>query len=97
MYAYCHEHFSDERGANDTDEQFVYKTRKKLWGPFKQQVWTLPEATRAAIRGQLEAKLDFLFNELRVPDTEALVRRWVSDPPRIARPQPESLKAVATA
>ena len=49
MYAYCREKLADERGANDTEEQFIYKTRKKLWGPFKQQVWTLPKETAQGI------------------------------------------------
>jgi fructose/tagatose bisphosphate aldolase len=97
MYAFCHQNMSDEKGAKDTDEQFIYKTRKKLWGPFKQQVWTLPEQTRSAIRSQLEEKLDFLFNELGVPDSQALVNRWIPDPQRIRKPQPQSLKALAAA
>ena len=93
MYAYCREKLGNERGADDTEEQFIYKTRKKLWGPFKQQVWTLPESTRSEIRGQLEQKLDFLYEKLGAIDTESLVNRWVSDPPRIQKPQPEALKA----
>jgi len=93
MYAYCREKLGNEWGADDTEEQFIYKTRKKLWGPFKQQVWTLPELTRAEIRGQLEQKLDFLYEKLGAIDTESLVNRWVSDPPRIQKPQPEALKA----
>ena len=93
MYAYCREKLGNEWGADDTEEQFIYKTRKKLWGPFKQQVWTLPESTRSEIRGQLEQKLDFLYEKLGAIDTESLVNRWVSDPPRIQKPQPEALKA----
>ncbi|MBV9174757.1 MAG: class II fructose-bisphosphate aldolase [Chloroflexi bacterium] len=95
MYAYCREHFADERGANDTDEQFIYKTRKKLWGPFKNVVWTLPESTRSAIRGQLEEKFAFLFEQLNAVDTRDLVAKHVANPPRIDKAQPESLKAVA--
>ena len=93
MYAYCGDKLGNERGADDTDEQFIYKTRKKLWGPFKQQVWTLPESTRAEMRSQLEQKLDFLYEKLGALDTEGLVNRWVADPPRIQKPQPEALKA----
>jgi fructose/tagatose bisphosphate aldolase len=93
MYAYCRDKLGNERGADDTDEQFIYKTRKKLWGPFKQQVWTLPESTRAEMRSQLEQKLDFLYEKLGALDTEGLVNRWVADPPRIQKPQPEALKA----
>ncbi len=93
MYAYVREKLGGERGADDTEEQFIYKTRKKVWGPFKQQVWTLPEDTRSAIREQLVRKLEFLYQKLGVIDSEDLVKRYVK-PPRITKPQPDSLKAV---
>jgi fructose/tagatose bisphosphate aldolase len=94
-YAYCRAKLSDEWSKGDTEEQFIYKTRKKIWGPFKQQVWTLPSETRAAIRGQLEEKLEFLYEQLGVVDTRALVEKYVSQTPKIVKPQPEALKAVA--
>jgi fructose/tagatose bisphosphate aldolase len=95
MYAYIREKLSDEWSKGDTEEQFIYKTRKKIWGPFKQQVWTLPEATRAAIRGQLEEKLEFLYEQLGAIDSRKLTERYVANPPRISKPQPQALKAVA--
>jgi len=94
-YAYCRDKLSDEWAKGDTEEQFIYKTRKKIWGPFKQQVWTLPSDTRAAIRAQLEEKLEFLYEQLGVVDSKSLVEKWVKDTPKISKPQPEALKAVA--
>jgi len=95
MFTYCREHLGNERGEKDTEEQFLYKTRKKLWGPFKEQVWTLPEETRAGIRGQLEEKFGFLYQKLGVTNSVDLVGRYIT-PQRIQKPQPEALKAVAT-
>jgi len=95
MYAHAREHLADERGDKDTDEQFIYKTRKKLWGPFKQKVWTLPDSTRQTLRGQLEEKFEFLFEQLGAIDTEGLVSKWIGEPARISKPQPEALKAIA--
>jgi fructose/tagatose bisphosphate aldolase len=95
MYGYIREKLADEWAKGDTEEQFTYKSRKKVWGPFKQQVWTLPEATRAAIRAQLEEKLDFLYDKLGVVDSRSLVQRLIPNPPRITKPQPASIKAVA--
>jgi fructose/tagatose bisphosphate aldolase len=95
MYAYCREHFADERAPDDTEEQFIYKTRKKLWGPFKEQVWTLPEETRAQLRGQLEDKFAFLFEKLGVVDSVPLIAKTITNPQRISKPQPEALKAAA--
>jgi hypothetical protein len=95
MYAYIREKLADEWAKGDTEEQFIYKTRKKVWGPFKQQVWTLPEDTRAAIRAQLEEKLDFLYDKLNVYDSRGLIEQYVGKPQRISKPQPAALKAVA--
>jgi fructose/tagatose bisphosphate aldolase len=92
-YQYIKENNANEWAKGDTEEQFIYKTRKKIWGPFKQETWTLPEDTRKAIRGQLEDKLDFLYQQLGVLDTASLVEKWVQ-PVRISKPQPQALKAV---
>jgi fructose/tagatose bisphosphate aldolase len=97
MYGWIRDNLANEWVKDDTEEQFIYKSRKKVWGPFKQQVWTLPEQTRAAIRAQLEEKLDFLYGQLGVVDSSALVAGSIGDPTRISKPQPEVLKAVATA
>jgi fructose/tagatose bisphosphate aldolase len=94
-YDWIRENLKDEWAKGDTEEQFIYKSRKKIWGPFKQQVWTLPESTRAAIRSQLEEKLEFLYEQLGVIDSRAIVEKFVTNTPKIAKPQPEALKAVA--
>jgi fructose-bisphosphate aldolase, class II len=96
-YAYCKDKLGDEWSKGDTEEQFIYKTRKKIWGPFKKQAWTLPDMTRASIRAQLEEKLEFLYEQLGVIDSTALVQKQVAAPARIRKPQPEALKALATA
>jgi len=93
-YAFIKEKLADEWGKGDTEEQFIYKTRKKIWGPFKNQAWTLPEMTRAAIRAQLEDKLDFLYEQLGVVDSVGLVQKHIANPPRITKPKPAALKAV---
>ena len=55
---------ADERKAGQTDQQFVYTTRKKAIGPFKRQLWDL--ATKDEILAAQAAKIAFLFTELRV-------------------------------
>ncbi len=94
MYAHIRETLADEWAKGDTEEQFIYKTRKKVWGPFKLQVWTLPESTRAAIRAQLEEKLDFLYDKLGVYESRSLIQQHIPAPERISKPQPAALKAV---
>ena len=97
MYAYIKDKLADEWAKGDTEEQFIYKTRKKIWGPFKERVWNLPDATRAEIRAQLEEKLDFLYEQLGVIDSRGLIEKHIVKPNRITKPQPETLKAAAIA
>jgi fructose/tagatose bisphosphate aldolase len=77
MYAWTREHAADERKAKDTEEQFLYKSRKKAIGPFKSQAWELPEPVRNSIGAALEQRFAFLMNQLQVCNTAAVVRRWV--------------------
>ncbi len=77
MYAWTREHAADERKPKDTEEQFLYKSRKKAIGPFKKQVWSLPDAAREAIGDALEQRFAFLMNQLQVCNTAATVSRWV--------------------
>ena len=70
-----------ERKANDTDEQFYYRARKKAIGPFKRECWDLPAETRDAIAADLERTFGFLFDQLGVGGTAALVTRHVHAKP----------------
>ncbi len=70
MFAWCRENCQDEAKPGQTDKQFVYKTRKKAWGPFRQRVWELPESDKAAIRATLEAKFESLFTKLDLKGTK---------------------------
>ncbi len=66
---------ADERKATDTEEQFLYKARKKALGLFKREIWSLPAATRAEIGKTLEAEFRLLFQKLQVTGTGALAAK----------------------
>ncbi|MFH0786352.1 MAG: class II fructose-bisphosphate aldolase [Pseudomonadota bacterium] len=78
IYEYLKSKHADEWKPGKTEEQFYYSTRKKGLGPFKVEMWGLPEEIRVAIRKTLEDKFGFLFDQLRVGDTQELVRKFVS-------------------
>jgi fructose/tagatose bisphosphate aldolase len=80
MYAWVREHATEERKPADTEQQFLYKGRKKAIGPFKQQLWTMNESAKAAIGRSLEERFSFLMAKLNVGGTAALVRRVVTVP-----------------
>ncbi len=71
MYDWVREHASEEKKAADTDEQFLYKARKKAIGPFKAELWNLPADVRAAIGASLEEQFAFLMSTLKVKGTAA--------------------------
>jgi fructose-bisphosphate aldolase, class II len=93
---WCVDNLAGERSKDDTDEQFVYKSRKKIWGPFKQQVWNLPKESAAGIGNDLQTKFEFLMDQLNATNTTDLVAKHVS-PVQIEKPVPESLKSAVTA
>jgi hypothetical protein len=90
MMSWCLANCAEERKDGETDEQFLYKTRKKAIGPFKRQLWTLPADAAEAIGANLRAKFGLLFDELRISGTRTLVDRWVA-PVSVPRPLPASL------
>jgi hypothetical protein len=60
-----------------TEEQFIYKTRKKGLGPFKEKFWNIPGENRARIGRELENRFDQLFTMLNAVDTAAHIKKWV--------------------
>jgi fructose-bisphosphate aldolase, class II len=74
------ENAAGERKSGDTNEQFYYKARKKAIGPFKRDLWSLPEDIRGAIAGDLEKTFSFLFEQLNVNGTQEQVNRFIHAP-----------------
>jgi fructose/tagatose bisphosphate aldolase len=81
MYEWVREHETAERKPNDTDEQFVYKARKKALGAFKRRLWNLPDEVRSGIGRALEERFAFLMQQLNVAGTAAVVSTFVRVPP----------------
>jgi fructose/tagatose bisphosphate aldolase len=73
--------FAGEMKDGQTDEQFIYKTRKKGFGEFKSQFWNLPEEVKTAIGAELETKVDFLIDKLAAGNTNELVQKTVTPVP----------------
>ncbi len=77
VYNWIKANLSAEKKAGDTEEQFLYKTRKKAFGPFKKDIMGLPGEAREAIASEVEAKFDFIFRELGSVDNKQLVEKHV--------------------
>ena len=75
--AWCKANCQDEAKAGETEEQFIYKTRKKTYGPFKQDMWDLGPEVKGPLFQDLENKFEFLMKQLKVPNTKQVVERFV--------------------
>jgi fructose/tagatose bisphosphate aldolase len=78
--AWLEDNARSERKDSDTNEQFYYKARKRAIGPFKREVWSLPDSVRAAIAADLEKTFVFLFEQLNVNGTAKDVDRFIRAP-----------------
>lgn len=77
IYEYIKTQLKDEWKEKDTEEQFIYKTRKKGLGPFKLEMWHLPADTRNKLGAELEKQFTFLFDTLKVTSKQEVVKKYV--------------------
>lgn len=90
IYAWLHKNCSDEKRPEQTDDQFIYKTRKKALGPFKRQIYSLPHDIKNKISSALEEEFSFLFEKLSLNDTRVFVERYVK-PTRVEKKKEDFL------
>ncbi len=91
---WCRTNAADERKDGESDTQFLYKTRKKALGPYKRELWELP--TKDEIMAAQEQKLRYLFEQLGIAGTRAMVERHVSAERR-SMPMPSALSGAMSA
>jgi hypothetical protein len=96
MYEHTRQSFPEERKPSDTEDQFIYKARKKAIGAFKRELWELGEGDRERVRAALRETVVFVFRQLRVTDTEEMVKRIVKIP-EVRRAGPTALRMKAAA
>jgi hypothetical protein len=94
MYAWLQEHAKEERKPKDTEEQFLYKARKKAIGPFKSKLWGMETARREAIGASLEERFTRLMTLLKIGGTSAAVKQFVAVP-AVALSRQSEMKAAA--
>ncbi len=81
MYAWLREHATEERKPKDTEEQFIYKARKKAIGPFKRRMWSMDaDAARRRSAQSLEERFTFLMTQLKIDGTADAVATFVTVP-----------------
>ena len=78
MMSYMDKNFFSEKKPDETQEQFYYKTRKIIFGPFKRSFWSLPKDFKEAFGKDLEDRFVFLFEKLGVREKAGIVERYVA-------------------
>jgi len=90
IYNYIKTELRNEKKEDQTEDQFIYKTRKKAFGPFKKELLDLPNEVKEAISREVEEKFDFLFKKLKAVNTKELVDKYIK-PQKIKAKIPHKL------
>jgi len=90
VYTYIKTEFAKEHKEGQTEEQFIYSTRKKGFGTLKKKWWDLSEDVRRSIMSELEQKFGLLFDKLKVVNTVDIVHKTVK-PVIIRKEIPEAI------
>lgn len=77
VYNFIKQEYAKEKKEGQTEEQFIYSTRKKGFGPLKKKWWDLTLSVRNPIMKELEARFGLLFEKLKVGNTTDIVKKNV--------------------
>jgi fructose/tagatose bisphosphate aldolase len=90
IYSFLKAELAGEKKEKDSDDQFIYKTRKKAFGPFKEAFWNLPPDIKNPILDELADKFSLLFDKLGSTGSTAGLLDAVK-PVAVELPAPPSL------
>ena len=77
IFVWLRENMTGERKPDLTDDQFLYKTRKKALGPFKREIYSLPQDWKDRISTSMETEFDFLFDKLNIKGSREFVDEYI--------------------
>lgn len=81
IYRWIKDNLSSEIKEGQTEEQFIYKTRKKALGPFKKDILNLNSDIKKSIITDVEEEFDFLFEKLNIKNTKELILKYLKSKP----------------
>jgi len=77
IYTWLNKNYSHEKKPDQSQTQFIYKTRKKALGPFKKEIHSLTLDVRNKISSVIEEEFSFLFQKLNIKNTKSLVDYYI--------------------
>lgn len=73
IYEWLKVNCKDEQKEGQTEDQFLYKTRKKALGPFKNKIWTQEAKYKDETLAALKKQFEYLFTQLNLFNT----KKWI--------------------
>lgn len=89
IYKWLDANAASEKKPGMTPEQFYYKSRKKGYGPFKHEMWSLTDNTKSALMSELARQFDMLFTKLGIIGSRKLIEKFVK-PVSVHHPFPKT-------
>jgi fructose/tagatose bisphosphate aldolase len=80
IYQALNSKYSHEKKQGQSEEQFIYQTRKRAFGDFKREMWDMPESNRQGVMTELEERFSLLYRKLNATNTTGLVKKYVVIP-----------------
>ena len=74
-YDYVRTELKSEWKEGKTEDQFLYSSRKKAIGPFKQQWWDVDSDVKSNLGDILQDQFEFLFTRLNVTGTKQFAQQ----------------------
>jgi fructose/tagatose bisphosphate aldolase len=78
VYKWVNNNFISHKKESQTEQQFLYKNRKRALGHFKKEIWQIPQKNIDKISEELEDKFSLIFHKLGVEDTVDLIKEIYS-------------------
>jgi len=70
IYEWLKVNCKDEMKEDQTEDQNLYKTRKKALGPFKNKIWTQDKKYKDETLIALKTQFEYLFTQLNLFNTK---------------------------
>src|SRR3989344_920746 len=77
IYTWVDRHLSHEKKPELTQEQFMYKNRKKALGSFKKEIWSMPEQYKQDILNSFEAEFKMICDKLNICNTRRSISPYI--------------------
>ncbi|MCF7873577.1 MAG: class II fructose-bisphosphate aldolase [Candidatus Omnitrophica bacterium] len=77
IYSWLDKNCYQERKKEWTDDQFIYRLRKKALGPFKKEIYQLPTELKDKIKAILSQEFSFLFDKLNLKNKKNIVDKYI--------------------